>query len=121
MTRAFRFGVGFSALGVGDRAWIDRVRRLEDQGYSTVSVADHPALGTDGPFSALGAIAMVTTTVRIGTRVLANDFRHPLLVAREMATLDQLSGGRVELGLGAGWLRTDYATAGACYDRASVR
>ncbi len=121
MSRPFRFGVGFPALGVSYTGWTDRLRRIEEQGYSVASLADHPGLDADGPFAALAAAAMVTSTLRVGTRLLANDFRHPTIVAREMATIDQLSNGRLEVGLGAGWLETDYAASGMDFDSARVR
>ena len=70
---------------------------------------------------ALAAAAAATTTLRLGSMVFGNDYRHPLLLAQEMATLDVLSGGRLELGLGAGWMRTDYEEAGIAYDRPGVR
>src|SRR5205814_541358 len=75
---------------------------------------------TDGytiePMVALSAAAMCTTNLRLQTAVLGNDYRHPVLVHRMAATLDVLSGGRVELGLGAGWMLSDYEAAGLAYD-----
>ena len=73
------------------------------------------------PIAALTAAAAATMTLRIGPFVLANDYRHPLILAREMATLDVLSGGRLELGLGAGWRVTDYRWLGLPYDEPKVR
>ena len=73
------------------------------------------------PLVALSAAAMATTTLRLQTAVLGVDYRHPVLVHRMAATLDVLSGGRLELGLGAGWMRSDYDAAGVTYDRPGVR
>jgi probable F420-dependent oxidoreductase len=72
------------------------------------------------PISALTAVTVATTTLRIGPYVLANDYRHPLLVARELTTLDVMSGGRVEIGLGAGWRVDDYRQLGLAYDPPGV-
>jgi probable F420-dependent oxidoreductase len=117
--RPFRFGVQLT--GADSRAaWIDKAKRAESLGYSVVTIVDH--MGDQlAPIPALTAIAMATTTIRIGTMVLANDWRNPLLVAREAATLDLLSNGRLELGIGAGWLTTDYAQLGVPYDPPAVR
>src|SRR5262249_58679268 len=73
------------------------------------------------PFSALAAAAAVTTRLRVGTLVLSNDFRHPAILAHEAASLHHLSGGRFELGLGAGWYQPEYAAAGISFDRAGQR
>lgn len=74
-----------------------------------------------GPISALTAAAVATTTLKVGALVFGNDYRHPAVLAKEMATLDQISGGRLEFGIGAGWMKTDYEQAGMPYDRPSVR
>jgi probable F420-dependent oxidoreductase len=101
-------------------AWIDKAKRAESLGYSVVTIVDH--IGDQlAPMPALTAIAMSTTSIRVGPMVLANDWRNPLLVAREAATLDVLSNGRLELGIGAGWLTTDYEQLGIPYDRPGVR
>lgn len=100
--------------GVG-AAWTELARRAEALGYAALYMPDH--LGRQlSPISALTAAALATTTLRVGPYVLANDYRHPLLVARELATLDVLSGGRVEVGLGAGWRVDDYHQLGLPYD-----
>ena len=117
--RGFRFGVQLTGADSRD-AWIDKAKRAESLGYSVVTIVDH--MGDQlAPMPALTAIAMSTTSIRIGPMVLANDWRNPLLVAREAATLDWLSNGRLELGIGAGWLMTDYAQLGIVYDPPSVR
>src|ERR1700716_1971107 len=97
--------------------WKDRVRRIEDLGFSAVAMADH---FTDGyavePMIALTAAAMCSSQLRLLTTVLGNDYRHPVLLHRMAAELDVLSEGRLELGLGAGWMVSDYEAAGICYD-----
>jgi len=117
--RAFRFGVQLTGAPSRD-AWLDKAKRAESLGYSVVTIVDH--MGDQlAPMPALTAIAMSTTSIRVGPMVLANDWRNPLLVAREAATLDLLSNGRLELGIGAGWLTTDYEQLGIPYDRPGVR
>jgi probable F420-dependent oxidoreductase len=132
MPRPFRFAVqSFSAPDAG--TWRERARRAEALGYSALHLADHflgpgPALAaTNHPLQELAAVpamavaAEATTTLRIGCRVFCNDYRHPVMLAKEAATLDLLSGGRLELGLGAGWLHAEYAAAGMPFDPAGVR
>ena len=117
--RRFRFGAQLSFAGSSED-WAAKARRVEDLGYATLCVPDH--LDDQlAPVPALVAAAAATTTLRVGTLVLANDYRHPLLVAKEAATVDLLSGGRLELGLGAGWLCRDYEQSGIPYDSPSVR
>lgn len=100
--------------------WLARAQRLEALGYGTLAMPDHVAGGAWAPHPALAAVA-ATTGLRIGTLVLDNDFRNPLITAREAATLDVLSNGRYELGLGAGWYDRDYASLGLPMDRGRVR
>lgn len=108
--RRFRFAIQCGTAGSG-REWLDLARKAEALGYDALSVSDHPSHGLAfGP--ALAAAAAVTSDLRLAVSVLANDFRHPALVAREAATLDLLSDGRFELGLGAGWLGPDYEQTG---------
>jgi len=101
-------------------SWGDTARKVEDLGWSTLVMPDHfedqlaPAL-------ALAAAAEATSTLRLGALVFGNDYRHPVMLAKEMATLDVLSDGRMEFGLGAGWMRTDYDKAGMPYDRPGLR
>jgi probable F420-dependent oxidoreductase len=112
--RSFRFGV--QGRGMGPRQeWLDTVRRVEDAGYSTFLVLDHFVRGLD-PVAALGAAAIATTSLRLGSMVFDNDFRHPAVLAKAAATIDVLSGGRLELGLGAGWLREEYEQTGIPFD-----
>lgn len=117
--RPFRFGV--SVHGNKSRAeWISVARQAEELGYSTLLMPDH--LGDQlSPIPALMAAAEATSTLRVGSLVFDNDFRHPVMLAREAATLDVLSGGRLELGLGAGWLKQEYERAGIPFERASMR
>ena len=101
-------------------AWIELARRAESLGYAALYMPDHLDRQLS-PIAALTAAAVATTTLRVGPYVLANDYRHPLLVARELATLDVLSGGRVEVGVGAGWRVDDYRQLGLPYDPAGRR
>ena len=118
--RRFRFGVQ-STLGNDLEQWRDHVKRVESLGYSTVFMPDHFDETVLAPLPALAAVASATDTLRVGTLVLGNDYKHPAVVAKEAATIDVLSGGRVELGIGAGWMRADYDELGLEYDRASIR
>jgi probable F420-dependent oxidoreductase len=116
---AFRFALQASGAA-SPAAWRDLARKTEDLGYSTLYLPDH--LGDQwAPMVALTVAAEVTTTLRVGTLVLDNDFRHPLVLAKEAATLDVVTGGRFELGMGAGWMTTDYAQSGIPMEHASVR
>ena len=117
--RRFRFGAQLSFAGSQD-AWLAKARRVEDLGYATLCVPDHFD-DQLAPVPALVAAAAATTTLRVATLVLSNDYRHPLVVAKEAATVDVLSGGRLELGLGAGWLASDYEQSGIPLDPPSVR
>jgi probable F420-dependent oxidoreductase len=118
MARDFRFGIDMpgtpSAL-----EWLEFAREAERLGYSTLQFADH--FGMHDPLAVLTAAAGVTSTIRLGAYVLCNDFRHPTVLAREAATIDVLSGGRLELGVGAGWNVDEYERAGIAFDRPGVR
>jgi probable F420-dependent oxidoreductase len=119
MARKFRFGVQTSRAKSGDD-WREKARKIEDLGFSTLLIPDH----FDDQFAPLPAMvsaAEATTTLRVSGLVLDNDYKHPLVLAKETATLDVLSGGRVDLGLGAGWMETDYVASGIPYDRPGVR
>src|SRR5437667_8773309 len=98
--RPFRFGINVRTAA-SQAEWADKARKVEALGYAVLLVPDHLA-DLLAPFPALAAAAAATTRLRVGTAVLNNDFRHPALLAREAATLDVLSDGRLELGLGAG-------------------
>lgn len=112
--RPFRFGAQLSAPLPGE-TWAGSARKLEDLGYSSLMMPDH---FTDqlAPLTALMAAADATTELRVGSLVLGNDYRHPVVLAKEIATLDVLSGGRVEFGLGAGWMTSDYEQSGLTLD-----
>jgi probable F420-dependent oxidoreductase len=117
--KPFRFGVNVGPSR--SRAeWVEKARKLEALGYDTLTVPDHLA-DFFAPMPALVSAAEATTTLRLGTNVLNNDFRHPVLVAREAATVDLLTDGRFELGLGAGHMRSEYDQAGLAFDRGGVR
>jgi probable F420-dependent oxidoreductase len=122
--RPFRFGVICEQMTTR-RAWIDQARRAEEIGYATLLIRDHLVSDFFGeqfaPFSALMAAAAATTTLRVGTLVIDNDFRHPVVLAKEAATLDVLSDGRFELGLGAGWLRAEYDKSGIPFQAPATR
>ena len=117
--RRFRFGV--QASTAADAAsWVALARRVESHGYSALTMPDH--FGDQlAPVPALMAAADATTTLRVGALVLDNDYKHPVVLAKELATIDVLSGGRLEIGLGAGWLATDYQQSGIAYDSNKVR
>ncbi len=101
MPRPFRFGV-VVANAQSRAAWIATARRIEELGYATLLMPDRPSLGGIAPLTALAVAADATRSLRVGSYVFCNDYRHPVLLAREAATLDLLSEGRFELGLGAG-------------------
>lgn len=125
--KPFRFSIqasappaGFTRTAADGDAWRELARKVEDLGYATLTVADH----LDEQWAAtpaLVAAAEATSTLRIGTLVWCNDYRHPVMLAKEAATIDVLSGGRLELGLGAGWMTTDYEQSGIPLDRPGVR
>ena len=124
MTGRPRFGVVNETVLDG-AAWRDHVRRIEDAGVDVFLVRDHFSAAPFGPqlapFSALATAAALTTRLRVGTLVLSNDFRHPAIVAHEAASLHHLSGGRFELGIGAGWYEPEYAAAGIAFESAPRR
>jgi probable F420-dependent oxidoreductase len=102
------------------KSWAEAARRIEGLGFSTLFLPDHftPQLA---PVPAMMAAADATTELRVGALVLDNDYKHPVVLAKELATIDVLSEGRLEVGLGAGWMRSDYEQAGIAYDRPGVR
>ncbi|WP_040741619.1 TIGR03621 family F420-dependent LLM class oxidoreductase [Nocardia tenerifensis] len=109
MGHEFRFGITLAIPGSRD-AWVDKVRRAEALGYDVVAVPDH--LGLTAPFPALSLAAEVTERVTLGTFVLNTPFYNPTLLARDVAALDQFSMGRLELGLGAGYVKAEFDAAG---------
>jgi probable F420-dependent oxidoreductase len=117
--RAFRFGVEEHRASSAQE-WRDRARLFESLGYSTLFLPDH--FGEQlSPIAALMSAADATTTLRIGSLVFDNDYRHPVALAKEAATLDLLSDGRLEFGLGAGWMTSDYEQTGIPLDPPGTR
>lgn len=125
--KPFRFCVQASAPPAGltgtaadGPAWRELARRVEALGYDTLSVADHLDAQL-APTPALVAAAEATSTLRVGALVWCNDYHHPVVLAKEAATIDLLSDGRLEFGLGAGWMTTDYTEAGIALDPPATR
>ena len=117
--RGFRFGVQVSKE-TSAKGWAELARRTEAAGYEVLTMPDH---FTDqlAPIPALMAAASATTTLRVGALVFDNDYKHPVVLAKELATIDLLSDGRLDIGLGAGWMISDYEEAGMPYDSPKVR
>jgi probable F420-dependent oxidoreductase len=117
--RPFKFSVTASRARSAE-AWVRLAQRAEQLGYDAFMMPDH--LGHQfAPIAALATVAAATSRIRIGPFVLANDYRHPLILAGEAATLDVLSGGRFILGMGAGWRVPDYRQLGMPYDEPRIR
>lgn len=117
--KPFRFGIQTSSEP--DRtSWVNLAKSAEANGFDVLTMPDH---FTDqlAPIPALMVAADATTTLRVGALVWDNDYKHPVVLAKELATIDLLSGGRLEIGLGAGWMISDYEQSGISYDRAGVR
>ena len=117
--RPFRFAVQEQQASSATQ-WRERARQLESMGYSALYLPDHFS-DLPGPIAALMAAADATTKLRVGSLVFDNDYRHPVVLAKEAATLDLLSDGRLDLGLGAGWMTSDYEKAGIPLDSAVTR
>ena len=117
--RPIRFGYQVTAAAGADTLAAE-ARRAEDVGFDVVHASDHVG-DAWAPLALLLAMAEATTRIRVGTLVLNNDFHHPVQLAREIATIDRLSGGRVELGLGAGHAFTEYRAIGMAFDPPAVR
>lgn len=120
----FRFGVICEQMSSAEE-WVAKARRAEQLGYSTFFIRDHfipePFGDQFAPMIALMAAADATRALRLGSLVLDNDYRHPVMLAKEAATLDVLSNGRFELGLGAGWARAEYQQANMPFDPPGMR
>jgi probable F420-dependent oxidoreductase len=112
--KPFRFAITATRAESGD-AWRAKARRIEELGYDTLLITDHITQQL-APIPAMAAALEATTRLRVGSYVFANDYRNPVMLAKEIATLDVLSGGRVEFGLGAGWYQRDYDMLGLPYD-----
>ena len=120
--RKFRFAAGGEGNPQegGPRKFIKLAQQAEEYGFDSFMIPDH--LGPQvGPIAALGALAVATEKIRLGTSVLANGFRHPAILAKDAATIDVLSKGRLELGIGAGWMKDEFDKAGIAYERPGVR
>jgi probable F420-dependent oxidoreductase len=114
-----RFSLQVASATTGAE-WRARARRIEELGFSTMYIPDH--FGDQwGPIVGMTVAAEATTTLRVGSLVLDNDYRHPVVIAKELAALDLASEGRLEVGIGAGWMKSDYDESGMPYDRPGVR
>ncbi|MBV9599630.1 MAG: TIGR03621 family F420-dependent LLM class oxidoreductase [Chloroflexi bacterium] len=116
--RPFRFGLAAARFNEPDK-WLAFARRAEAAGYDCFMVPDH--LGRLATFPALMAAAGATRSIKLATYVLNQDFRSPGLLAIEAASVQLLTGGRLQLGIGAGWARREYTQLGLQYDAARVR
>ena len=117
--RAFNFAAMIRGADSG-AGFIETVQQIEQHGYTTAAMVDH-FNPTYAPTPGLMAAAMIAPSLRVLATVYDNDFRNPVLLAKEIATMDQITGGRVDFGLGAGWLERDYEQTGIQYDRPGVR
>src|SRR3954451_13511493 len=117
--KLFRFGINLWRARSRSE-WAEKARRVEDLGYDTLTVPDHL---TDfvAPMPALVSAAEATKRLRVGTNVLNNDLRHPVLVAREAATVDLLTDGRLQLGFGAGSIQSEYDQIGSRFNTGAIR
>ncbi len=120
MPRPFRFGL-VAASAPSRSAWISIAHRAEELGYSTLLIPDRTTAGTLAPMPALTVAASVTSTLRVGSYVFCNGYRHPVLLAREAASLDLLSDGRFELGLGTGVSSPEFEQMGIPFGSAGTR
>ena len=120
--RPFRFIAPMPSFDLPPARWRDEVRRIEDLGFGTVSVSEHLTGGwAMDPLAAMLAAADASDRLRVLSLVLLNDLRHPVVLHRAMASIDRLSDGRVEIGLGAGWRADDYLVLGRPFDPPPVR
>ena len=117
-SRAFRFSIGIHSAKSG-AALRDKARRLEDAGFDAIHIPDH--LGAPAPFPVLTALAAATSRVRVGTYVLNAGFYKPALLARDAGAVNDLSDGRLDLGLGAGYVREEFEAAELPYPTAGQR
>ena len=120
MPRPFRFGV-VTGFAPSRAVWVHTARRSEELGYSTLLIPDRTSAGTLAPMPALAVAASVTTSLRVGSYVFCNGYRHPVLLAREAATLDLLTDGRFELGLGSGVSADEFERMGLSFASAGTR
>ena len=108
-------------MAASQTEWAENARRVEALGYDTLLIPDHFDPHLFAPIPALMAAALATTTLRVGSIVFDNDFRHPAMLAKETATIDVLSDGRLEFGIGAGWKKQEYDQAGIPFDPPGMR
>jgi probable F420-dependent oxidoreductase len=120
VSKPFRFGVVVRKADSG-KEWAERARQVEASGFATLLMPDHFVGPRFAPVAGLTAAAMATTTLRIGALVFSNDYRHPVVLGKELATLDVLSDGRLDVGLGTGWMRQEYDRVGLPFDPQKVR
>jgi probable F420-dependent oxidoreductase len=132
MSKPFQFGV-MCATGDTAQSVKDKARKVEDLGYFSLLYNDHyagPGPAMDGanhapqPIASIPAVTLaadVTTTLRLGFRVLCADYHNPIVLAKELATMDVFSEGRIEVGIGAGWIKNEYEAMGVAYDKPSER
>lgn len=120
MSRPFRFGV-VAAYAQSHTTWVAAARRAEELGYAALLMPDRANIGGLAPLAALAVAAEATTKLRLGSYVFCNDYRHPVLLAREAATLDLLSDGRFELGMGAGVGSSEFQQMGIPFANAGTR
>jgi probable F420-dependent oxidoreductase len=120
MPRAFRFGV-VASHAPSRAAWVTMARRVEELGYATLLIPDRTNVGSLAPIPALAVAASATTSLRVGSYVFCNGYRHPVMLAREAATLDLLCDGRFEPGLGAGVSSNEFEQMGIPFESAGAR
>lgn len=116
----FRFGVQCGGDHDG-ASWRALAKNIEALGYETLYLPDHFIDTVLAPLPAMAIAAEATDTLRVGALVMDNDYKHPAILAKETATIDVLSGGRTELGIGAGWMKVDYDALGIPYDTPGTR
>ncbi len=117
--RRFRFGAQLHQPLPG-LTWLQSARRIEELGYSTLFVPDH--FGEQlAPITAMATAAAATDRLSVGSLVFDNDYRHPVVLAKEMASIDSVFSGRTEVGIGAGWMASDYRESGIAMDAPKVR
>ena len=120
MVKQFRFGVQIGGSFTPE-SFVEKAQRAKELGYSTLYFPDHFIDTELAPMVAMAMAAASTKALRTGALVFDNDYKHPAILAKEIATIDVLSGGRTELGIGAGWMEVDYTALGLPYDRPGVR
>lgn len=120
LQKRLRFGLGLRGASTRQR-WLDRVRQAEDLGFDLINLSDHYIGSSPGIVAGLTAAAGVTTELRLASLVANNEMRHPVVLAKEMATLDLLSDGRLEMGIGAGWWQLEHDQLGVPFEAPKTR